>query len=174
MESEEDRSDGVSFAGDTAREISSNWYYLPDAILLHIFQYLSAKELLDVGLTCRSWLRVSYDELLWKDLFYHNFKIDPSVKIVPGMCNILLVEVLFYLHQLVHLFYNSSVCILHMIFEFLYIVEHNLFPVSRMKLIDGVYMIFPLIFSYYKYQGLLCQVTAYFPDFLSFRGNYSY
>jgi hypothetical protein len=74
----------VHSTGDTFPETDSNWNYLPDSILLHIFQYLSARELLDVGLTCRSWFRVSYDEFLWKDLFYYNFKIDPSVKIVPG------------------------------------------------------------------------------------------
>jgi F-box/WD-40 domain protein 5 len=85
MESEEERSVGHYFTDDAVLETNSNWYYLPDSILLHIFQYLSARELLDVGLTCRSWLRVSYDEFLWKDLFYCNFKIDPSVKIVPGM-----------------------------------------------------------------------------------------
>ncbi|KAJ4428297.1 hypothetical protein ANN_24315 [Periplaneta americana] len=84
MESEEDRPDSTSSSSDASTETNSNWYYLPDSILLHIFQYLSARELLDVGLTCRSWLRVSYDEFLWKDLFYYNFKIDPSVKIVPG------------------------------------------------------------------------------------------
>lgn len=78
MECEED------LTSDTPFEVNSNWYYLPDPILLHIFQYLSARELLDVGLTCRSWLCVSYDELLWKDLVYHNFKIDRSVKIAPG------------------------------------------------------------------------------------------
>jgi F-box/WD-40 domain protein 5 len=84
MESEEETSGGLYFTDDTVLETNSNWYYLPDSILLHIFQYLSARELLDVGLTCRSWLRVSYDEFLWKDLFYSNFKIEPSVKIVPG------------------------------------------------------------------------------------------
>lgn len=84
MESEEDRTDGIYFTGDSLLETYSNWNYLPDSILLHIFQYLSARELLDVGLTCRSWFRVSYDEFLWKDLFYYNFKIDPSVKIAPG------------------------------------------------------------------------------------------
>ncbi|XP_067001558.2 F-box/WD repeat-containing protein 5 [Anabrus simplex] len=59
------------------------WNYLPDSILLHIFQYLTAKELLDVGLVCKTWNRVTYDELLWKALLYNNFKIDPSVGIAP-------------------------------------------------------------------------------------------
>lgn len=99
MESEEDRVDDVNFTGDSLLETNSNWNYLPDSILLHIFQYLSARELLDVGLTCRSWFRVSYDEFLWKDLFYLNFKIDPSVKIVPGRC---------YLSSLKYMFGGSS------------------------------------------------------------------
>lgn len=85
MECEEDRPDDAYLTTDTPLEMNSNWYYLPDPILLHIFQYLSARELLDVGQTCRSWLRVSYDEYLWKDLVYHNYKIDRSVKIAPGM-----------------------------------------------------------------------------------------
>ncbi|XP_075212397.1 F-box and WD repeat domain containing 5 isoform X2 [Lycorma delicatula] len=62
----------------------SSWNYVPDTILLHIFQYLSAKELLDVGLTCQSWNRVSYDEILWKHLLYRDFKIDLSIGIMPN------------------------------------------------------------------------------------------
>ena len=84
MDSDEERSDGTQSIDDDSHEMNSNLYYLPDSILLHIFQYLSARELLDIGLTCRTWLRVSYDEFLWKDLFYRNFKIDSCVKIVPG------------------------------------------------------------------------------------------
>lgn len=61
-----------------------SWNYVPDSILLHIFQYLSPRELLNVGLTCKTWLRVCYDEFLWKDLVYSNFQIDPSVGIFPG------------------------------------------------------------------------------------------
>ncbi|GLH08287.1 Uncharacterized protein GBIM_13548 [Gryllus bimaculatus] len=73
---------------DNSSECSNNdddsvWNYVPDSILLHIFQYLSSRELLDVGLTCKAWRRVSLDEFLWKDLLYSNFKIDPSVGIAP-------------------------------------------------------------------------------------------
>ncbi|PSN48099.1 hypothetical protein C0J52_13251 [Blattella germanica] len=68
MESDEERSESTISADGASQETNSNWYYLPDSILLHIFQYLTARELLDIGLTCRSWLRVSYDEFLWKDL----------------------------------------------------------------------------------------------------------
>ncbi|KAK6622573.1 hypothetical protein RUM43_008415 [Polyplax serrata] len=61
-----------------------SWDLVPEPILLHIFQYLSPRELLDTGLTCKTWLRISYDEFLWKDLFYSHFKIDPEIHILPG------------------------------------------------------------------------------------------
>lgn len=62
-----------------------DWYYMPDSILLSIFQYLAPKELTIAGEVCRSWHRVSHDEFLWKYLFYRTYKIDPDVGIVPGM-----------------------------------------------------------------------------------------
>ncbi|XP_029675989.1 F-box/WD repeat-containing protein 5 [Formica exsecta] len=61
-----------------------NWYYMPDSILLSIFQYLTPKELTIAGEVCRSWHRVSHDEFLWKYLFYRTYKIDPDVGIMPG------------------------------------------------------------------------------------------
>nr|CAD7402437.1 unnamed protein product [Timema cristinae] len=66
------------------REAVSSWTYAPDSVLLHIFQFLSPKELLNAGLVCSSWCRLSYDQLLWKHLLYRNFSIDPSVGISPG------------------------------------------------------------------------------------------
>jgi len=57
MESEESRSHCASFM-----ETNSNWLLPPTFHFLHIFQYLSAKEMLDVGLICRSRLHISYDE----------------------------------------------------------------------------------------------------------------
>ncbi|XP_012262746.1 F-box/WD repeat-containing protein 5 [Athalia rosae] len=60
------------------------WRYMPDSVLLSIFQYLTPKELLTVGEVCKSWHRVCRDEFLWKDLFYQTYKIDPSVSIMPG------------------------------------------------------------------------------------------
>nr|CAD7426632.1 unnamed protein product [Timema monikensis] len=65
-------------------EAVSSWTYAPDSVLLHIFQFLSPKELLNAGLVCSSWCRLSYDQLLWKHLLYRNFSIDPSVGISPG------------------------------------------------------------------------------------------
>ena len=66
---------------------NDNWFYMPDSILLSIFRYLSPKDLLTAGEVCKAWNRVSRDEFLWKDLFYHIFKIDPSIGIVPGESN---------------------------------------------------------------------------------------
>lgn len=62
-----------------------HWYYIPDSILLSIFQYLTPKEIVNVGLVCTSWNRISKDELLWKKLFYKTYKIEPNVGIMPGM-----------------------------------------------------------------------------------------
>ncbi|XP_012272975.1 F-box/WD repeat-containing protein 5 isoform X2 [Orussus abietinus] len=65
-------------------EVHENWFYMPDSILLSIFQYLTPKELTTAGEVCRSWNRVSQDDFLWKDLFYRTYKIDPNVGIMPG------------------------------------------------------------------------------------------
>ena len=60
------------------------WDYLPDTIILHIFNFLNHSELLKAGLTCRNWCRISYDEVLWKHLFYRYFNFDSNISIAPG------------------------------------------------------------------------------------------
>nr|CAD7593404.1 unnamed protein product [Timema genevievae] len=80
----ENGSDITQLAHSPVIEAVSNWTYAPDSVLLHIFQFLSPKELLNAGLVCSSWCRLSYDQLLWKHLLYRNFSIDPSVSISPG------------------------------------------------------------------------------------------
>ncbi|XP_046999141.1 F-box/WD repeat-containing protein 5 [Schistocerca americana] len=79
-----DTTDETIDANESQESDDEKWNYIPDTILLHIFQYLTARELLNVGLTCKRWLSVSYDELLWKNLLYSTFKIDRSVGIAPG------------------------------------------------------------------------------------------
>ncbi|XP_045614930.1 F-box/WD repeat-containing protein 5 isoform X2 [Procambarus clarkii] len=61
-----------------------DWTVLPDSILLHIFMYLEYSDMPHVGLVCRSWLRVSYDEFLWRYYFFKDFQVDPGVPIMPG------------------------------------------------------------------------------------------
>ncbi|XP_046398451.1 F-box/WD repeat-containing protein 5 [Ischnura elegans] len=65
-------------------ESYGKWAYLPEEILRFVFQYLSAEELLTAGRTCQTWLRVSYDEILWKNLFLLEFDIDPSIGLMHG------------------------------------------------------------------------------------------
>ncbi|EFN82981.1 F-box/WD repeat-containing protein 5 [Harpegnathos saltator] len=77
-------SDNISECLSQQSEDDNNWYYMPDSILLNIFQYLTPKELMTAGEVCRSWHRVSHDEFLWKDLFYQTYKIDSDVGIMPG------------------------------------------------------------------------------------------
>lgn len=66
----------------------SLWPYLPHAALFQVFNYLNYKDLSKVGEVCQNWYNASRDELLWKQLLYHNFRIHRSVPIVAGnlMC----------------------------------------------------------------------------------------
>lgn len=73
----------LSYDNDDEDEFSK-WFYMPDFVLLIIFQYLNPRQLLTAGEVCKSWNRVSRDELLWKALFYRTYKIDTSVGIMPG------------------------------------------------------------------------------------------
>ncbi|KIC75222.1 F-box/WD repeat-containing protein 5 [Neochlamydia sp. EPS4] len=41
---------------------------LPDGLLLHIFSFLQAFDLLEVELTCHRWKNLTNDETLWKNL----------------------------------------------------------------------------------------------------------
>ncbi|GAB1600846.1 F-box/WD WD repeat-containing 5 [Argonauta hians] len=61
-----------------------NWNLLPEHLLLHIFCYLSAQSVLNCSLMCTKWLRIAYDELLWKKLFYTEWNISRDVTISPG------------------------------------------------------------------------------------------
>lgn len=67
------------------------WAFLPDTVLLHIFQFLTAPaELLRAGQVCRSWYRVAGDHFLWRDLLHRDYNIDKSIGLPPGMystCN---------------------------------------------------------------------------------------
>lgn len=55
----------------------SVWTELPDNLLLHIFCFLSPKEVLLAGEVCRNWHRLSKDKMLWKFLFQEAF--NPSM-----------------------------------------------------------------------------------------------
>ncbi|BBI16248.1 F-box protein [Neochlamydia sp. S13] len=48
---------------------------LPDELLLHIFSFLQAFDLLEVELTCHQWKNLATDETLWKNLYPKHLKI---------------------------------------------------------------------------------------------------
>ncbi|XP_006007070.1 F-box/WD repeat-containing protein 5 [Latimeria chalumnae] len=57
---------------------------LPDSILYQIFLSLDHDDVLSAGLVCRQWYSVSRDEILWKELFYHYYRVDRSVPRHPA------------------------------------------------------------------------------------------
>ncbi|GAB6021956.1 hypothetical protein CHUAL_006117 [Chamberlinius hualienensis] len=62
---------------------SSYWQIIPDSILLQIFGLLdNYVDVCSVGLVCKTWCRVSYDEFLWKDLFCARWKLPKSCNLV--------------------------------------------------------------------------------------------
>ncbi|KIC75227.1 hypothetical protein DB42_AK00270 [Neochlamydia sp. EPS4] len=48
---------------------------LPDELLLHIFSFLQAFDLLEVELTCHRWKNLAEDKTLWKNLYQKHLKI---------------------------------------------------------------------------------------------------
>ncbi|BBI16693.1 F-box protein [Neochlamydia sp. S13] len=54
---------------------------LPDELLLHVFSFLQASDLLEVELTCHQWKNLAKEETLWKSLYVRYFKvIEPVVE----------------------------------------------------------------------------------------------
>jgi hypothetical protein len=52
---------------------------LPDELLLHIFSFLQAFEVLEVELTCHQWKNLAKEETLWKSLYQRYFKVMETV-----------------------------------------------------------------------------------------------
>ncbi|WP_044882050.1 F-box protein [Neochlamydia sp. EPS4] len=48
---------------------------LPDELLLHIFSFLQASDLLEAELTCHQWKNLAKEEALWKSLYVRYFKV---------------------------------------------------------------------------------------------------
>ncbi|BBI16240.1 F-box protein [Neochlamydia sp. S13] len=48
---------------------------LPNELLLHIFSFLQALDLLEVELTCHRWKNLAEDKILWKNLYPKHLKI---------------------------------------------------------------------------------------------------
>lgn len=63
-------------------EKPSKWQFVTHSILFHIFSYLGASDLVRFAEVCRSWKAVATDEMLWKALFYKDWK--PSGPFAPN------------------------------------------------------------------------------------------
>lgn len=61
-----------------------DWIFMPDPVMLYVFSFLNAKDLMNVRKSCKTWLRLGSDEFLWKHLLQVDFKIDRSIPIAPG------------------------------------------------------------------------------------------
>lgn len=60
----------------------SRWQLVSDSILLHIFSYLGASDLIRLTEVCKTWKNVANDEFLWKALFCQEWKTNGSL--APG------------------------------------------------------------------------------------------
>lgn len=70
---------------DFDNENYSNWYLIPEPVLLKILADLSARDILNVGECCRRWNQISKDDYLWRKIFQRDFKIDRNIGLKPGM-----------------------------------------------------------------------------------------
>ncbi|KAF4525229.1 hypothetical protein B566_EDAN014004 [Ephemera danica] len=76
--------DNQSDGEESKDECAPFWAYLPDTVLLQIFQFLKAPDLLQVSQVCHSWYRVGTDEFLWRDLLHYDYGIDKTIGLAPG------------------------------------------------------------------------------------------
>lgn len=82
--------DAIHIVENRKRLLGNSWYHTPKPLLLNIFQYLSAPDLIKAGLTCSTWQQISTDEFLWRDLLRKDFGIDTTAGIRPGKVAVLI------------------------------------------------------------------------------------
>lgn len=62
----------------------SHWSLVPEPVFLTILNYLTAREILNVGECCRRWNDITKDDYLWKKVFQRDFKVDAVIGLKPG------------------------------------------------------------------------------------------
>lgn len=77
--------DAINIVENRKRLLGNSWYHIPKPLLVSVFQYLSAPDLIRAGHTCSVWYQASLDDLLWRDLVKRDFGVDTSVGIMPGI-----------------------------------------------------------------------------------------
>lgn len=84
QESSEIKVESPKSENESYEEIESVWSCIPENVLLKVFGYSDVKEILSCGGCCKRWNSIANDELLWKQKFQNNFKIDKSIPKKPG------------------------------------------------------------------------------------------
>ena len=66
-------------------QLDSQWWSLPEPLLLRILWMLPVRDILNTGAACKRWLDVASDDLLWRKKLQLHYKCDPGIGLKPGM-----------------------------------------------------------------------------------------
>lgn len=61
-----------------------NWAFLTEPVLIHIFQYLEARAVLNAGAMQKNWNAIRYDELVRQHKLRKDFNSNTSINIKPS------------------------------------------------------------------------------------------
>ncbi|XP_064458701.1 F-box/WD repeat-containing protein 5-like [Ornithodoros turicata] len=60
------------------------WESLPYPLLLRVLSHLSVKDICSCGRVCRTWSQAAFDDLLWREKFQQDWKVDHSIPPLNG------------------------------------------------------------------------------------------
>jgi F-box-like len=86
-----------SESDDPSDDGDNQFTYLPENVLINIFKYLSAREILNCSECCKRWNYVSRDSLLWRSKFRDDFKIESGIKLKPSEFQLFVMQFYFWL-----------------------------------------------------------------------------
>lgn len=62
----------------------SNWWSIPEPLLLQVLIYLKPCDVNSASLTCQRWFAIANDDFVWHNLIIRDFKLDTSIDLKPG------------------------------------------------------------------------------------------
>lgn len=62
----------------------SDWWSIPEPILLRILSYLKLSEVANAAQACKRWHSIANDDFVWHKLFIRDFKLDTDIGLKPG------------------------------------------------------------------------------------------
>ncbi|XP_013405822.1 F-box/WD repeat-containing protein 5 [Lingula anatina] len=63
----------------------SIWKRIPHGVLLHIFSYLPGLDIIQAGLVCKDWYKISQDEFLWREIVCCKWNVKGSPSLPEGI-----------------------------------------------------------------------------------------